>query len=540
MKKFIAMISALIISFASVPVYVNAIEETDVTTNITIENNPQLWEKFLKYDLCILDYDSLTDEEKDLCKFIFETEQSTEDTIRCERARHMVAHDENIGERLTLDVIEDSDFFGVCDKYSDFNFGKQYSMHCVPDIINLDYDFTYEYWLDDDGDNRIVTNMYSTFAGLKILNNDENKEYLNSLGLYYSVSKDNINGKDYLCTDENMIKSMDEDKVIEYDGDTYYLCPDNTLTLIKSKYQDKSHYSATIEETVIIPKEVKGYPVTAIESNAFSNTKITKISLPETIEVINSKAFCNCRLLEDINFPENLKYIGYNAFGYTKLNEVKINSSELIISRGAFSEVPVVFVEVNAKLIGEYAFAGCCNLENLTFGKDVKEIKSKAFLGCENLIDINLSENIKYIGEEAFYDCSENPEPKKITIPKSVEIIGTLPLSQGISVGSSTYPSVNSLLQNYECVFPVDSEISGYYGTEAHSYAVFNNFIFTPLDDLLFGDANNDSKINIADAVSLQNHILGNAETSWCADTNKDGIIDSFDMILMRKMILNH
>lgn len=42
-----------------------------------------LWDKFLKYDLCITDYDSLTYEEKDLCKFIFETERSSTDTIRC-------------------------------------------------------------------------------------------------------------------------------------------------------------------------------------------------------------------------------------------------------------------------------------------------------------------------------------------------------------------------------------------------------------------------------------------------------------------------
>ena len=40
-----------------------------------------LWEKFIKYDLCITDYRALTDEEKELCKFIFDTEQAANDNI---------------------------------------------------------------------------------------------------------------------------------------------------------------------------------------------------------------------------------------------------------------------------------------------------------------------------------------------------------------------------------------------------------------------------------------------------------------------------
>ena len=41
--------------------------------------------------MCITDYDSLTDEEKDLCHFIFDTERSADDTIICVRARKQLA-----------------------------------------------------------------------------------------------------------------------------------------------------------------------------------------------------------------------------------------------------------------------------------------------------------------------------------------------------------------------------------------------------------------------------------------------------------------
>ena len=135
MKKFISLFLSAVLCCTYSPVCVQAVETVSTATDITIENSPELWKKFLKYDLRITDYESLTDEEKDLCKFIFETEQSTTDTIYCERARRTLLHDENIGERLTLDIIKSPDFYNICNKYSDFNFIGYPFVHCVPDII---------------------------------------------------------------------------------------------------------------------------------------------------------------------------------------------------------------------------------------------------------------------------------------------------------------------------------------------------------------------------------------------------------------------
>ena len=50
-----------------------------------------LWDKFLKYDLCITNYNSLSEEKKQLCHFIFDTEQSANGDIVCERARRILA-----------------------------------------------------------------------------------------------------------------------------------------------------------------------------------------------------------------------------------------------------------------------------------------------------------------------------------------------------------------------------------------------------------------------------------------------------------------
>lgn len=60
-------------------------------------------------------------------------------------------------------------------------------------------------------------------------------------------------------------------------------------------------------------------------------------------------------------------------------------------------------------------------------------------------------------------------------------------------------------------------------------------------DDEIKGDANKDGKITIADAVMLQKWLLGTGElTCWTnVDLCEDGIIDTFDMIEMRKTLID-
>ena len=82
-----------------------------------------------------------------------------------------------------------------------------------------------------------------------------------------------------------------------------------------------------------------------------------------------------------------------------------------------------------------------------------------------------------------------------------------------------------------------NSTIRGYYGTEAHNYALLHNIKFKPLDDILYGDTNKDEKINITDLVLLQDYLLHNSTIDYEADMNKDGRINVFDLISIKKYI---
>ena len=535
MKKMYTFLVAGILTASSLP----------INNSYAVQTSEDLWDKFIKYDLCITDYDSLTDEEKELCKFIFETEQSSAGTVRCERARRTLAHDENIGERITLDDLNDC--YGISDWYTDGFLDDQYYVHCVPDIMHLDSNKNYnEYWLDDKGTEFIAfsnkgSGMNSNF--FHSMKSGKVEEIETKKGPTFKIeTKD---GNEYYVCDNY----EEYDNCISYNGDYYYIMPDNNAVLVSSKYKMKSlnNTDNKITKPVIIPDMVEDHPVTAIYRNAFRNALITEVVLPETIEYINSFAFSCCFYLEKVNFPDSLKKIGNSAFRSTLIKSVDINNPDLVIADSAFTcNGLLTDANLNVRSIGESAFEDCFQLKNVSLGDSVEKISSRAFKCCSSIENINIPESLKFIGTGAFSGeirlGNKLDGIKSITIPSTVEIIGVLPKQYGVgsSTGIEPPPASHPLIDEPECVFDPDCTINGWYGTEAHSYALANNLKLNPMDELLYGDANKDGEIGISDAVGLQNYLLRNETVGYEADLNKDGRIDSFDMVALRKMLIEN
>lgn len=457
-----------------------------------------LWDKFIRYSLCITDYDSLTEKEKELCKFIFETERSANGTVRCERARRILANDENIGERITLEKLEDT--YGIWDNYSPLKYGLQNYIHCVPDIKCLDGCNDYnEYWLDDEGTVRVQ------FEG------ENSGSHKSSFNVYKENESDKIETKKLLML--NIDKGdyfYVPEEYIEYNGDYYYITADNTAVFAKSKYSKNSIDSLPIEEKIVIPDEINGYPVTAIENGAFRNSSVTEIILPDTIKFINEFAFDSCIYLKQINIPDNLKYIGLSAFGCCdSLKEITINSPQLNISPYAFFNCHNLSdITLNVKSVDENAFKNCISLKNVTFKDNIERIEANAFYNCSSIENIVLPSSLKIIGCGAFSNNpeSENKGIKSITVPSDVEIIGALPRAKGEAPTSGLYyPPTDPLTEEQPCVFDTDSVIYGYQNTKTELYANEYNLNFIALD--IKGDPNQDGKINIEDVVAVASYV---------------------------------
>lgn len=69
---------------------------------------------------------------------------------------------------------------------------------------------------------------------------------------------------------------------------------------------------------IIIPASINGSPVVHIADNAFENSSLVSVSLPETLESIGWFAFSGSVGLERIVIPQNVSEIGYSAFSGIK------------------------------------------------------------------------------------------------------------------------------------------------------------------------------------------------------------------------------
>ena len=94
------------------------------------------------------------------------------------------------------------------------------------------------------------------------------------------------------------------------DASLFEYAGENSLTITK--------YKGT-QNTVVIPSEIQGKPVTAIGSNAFNNSNghnITRVVIPEGVTEIGGGAFADCQYLEYVSFPSTLTTLGGGAFSF--------------------------------------------------------------------------------------------------------------------------------------------------------------------------------------------------------------------------------
>ena len=162
-------------------------------------------------------------------------------------------------------------------------------------------------------------------------------------------------------------------------------------------------------------------PVKSIGRNSFWNCKgIKNIVLPATLKQIGYNPFVGCSNIHfeshsdeyvvdnDILFDKNKnKIVCYPA--WKAVGEVSIPESVIALERGSFSECDkMTGINLhNVNIISKSCFTNCSSLKSIYCSDLIKYIGEWAFAYCTSLNNISISKNTK-IDNNAFSNCSTN------------------------------------------------------------------------------------------------------------------------------------
>lgn len=280
--------------------------------------------------------------------------------------------------------------------------------------------------------------------------------------------------------------------------------------------------------------------ITTIADLTFSSSSSLKnIVLPDGVTSIGKTAFSNCDSLTSVTLGNGVKKIGENAFTFsnsltyitipssvtnmnkaferTKLEGIHVDKDNRIyssvdgvlftkdktkllvfpsektgeytipntvtnIADHAFlnSTITKINISENVRTIGDHAFDGSGNLEEIIIPDNVTQIGHDSFRGCVNVKNVTLSKNMTEIPKWAFASCNSLSD---VTIPEGVTKISYGAFARNNSLKSITIPkSVTSIDEN---IFDESSKFEAIYGennSKAQKYANDNNVIFKLAD----------------------------------------------------------
>ena len=170
--------------------------------------------------------------------------------------------------------------------------------------------------------------------------------------------------------------------------------------------------------------------------DTYPNEYWGRITIPSTVvyggivyqvTAISEGAFRGCHSLRDVVIPKSVVSIGMFAFKETAMERDKscwvdgiMYVSQCVVD-ALYDKVPEqVVLRSDTRLIADYAFAECENLEHIQLPDNLLSIGKMAFALCTALQEISIPKHVTRIQELTFFACLKL---RKIVIPASVTTI---------------------------------------------------------------------------------------------------------------------
>lgn len=177
-------------------------------------------------------------------------------------------------------------------------------------------------------------------------------------------------------------------------GDLYYnlylSSTGNTATVTSpSSSSEEYRGNIIIPDSVTYGRDV--FVVDMIGSAAFDGcTKVTSVTIPNSVTEICSSAFRGCIGLTSITIPKKCSEIAESAFdSCANITSVVWNVESMISWYGT-----KIFDNINR------------NIKTFTFGKDVYRIPKGLCNGMSGITSITIPENVYFIEDGTFYGCT--------------------------------------------------------------------------------------------------------------------------------------
>lgn len=159
--------------------------------------------------------------------------------------------------------------------------------------------------------------------------------------------------------------------------------------------------------SITLPSSLK-----TIGDNAFINSGLTRMIVPNGVTHIGKLAFNGNKDLEKLILPASINYMGDATDMGPMSGCPKLTSATDLGGGGA--------IEFGFTKIPDNSFAGCEDLETVSFPSGLTEIGDQAFKYCKKIKTLAFPAGTKVIGVDAFYSCTDL---EKLIIPGTVDTI---------------------------------------------------------------------------------------------------------------------
>lgn len=177
-------------------------------------------------------------------------------------------------------------------------------------------------------------------------------------------------------------------------------------TVVNNEIASRAYYGNNTMSGYSLPENI-----TAINDFAYARSNISSISLQDNVTKIGYGAFYHCDDLESVVIGKNVTDIEPFAFDKTKWLEnwyaskqefLIVGDGILLAYNGGNSHVTI---PEGVKKIAPYAFYMHHGILSVSLPDSLVEIGEAAFSGCSNLEDVFGGTNVEVIRDRAFYEC---------------------------------------------------------------------------------------------------------------------------------------